>query len=392
MQQERFLVGAVQRVDPLLVLAGAERRDHDRLRFTAGEQRRAVRTRQHADFGDDRTHGHEIAAVDALRSVEDVPANDLAFEFLEHACDLRHRAFRIVDAVRKEMRHRLLLDGGDGVLTFGLARDRIGGAQILFHDAEHFLLDRGDVRRIELARLLGGFFRQIDDRLDHRLEMPVAEHHGTEHDVFGELLGFQLHHQHGVLRAGDDEVELALGHLVDGRVENVFAVGEADAGAADRAHEGRTGERERGGSGDHRDDVGIIFLVVRERGDDHLRVAAPAVGEERTDRAVDQARGERVLFGRSAFALEEAAGDAARGVVFFLVVDRERQEVDAGLRCFCRDDGRDHGGFAVGGDNGAIGLARDFSGLEGELAPAPIEFNSADIKHVFRLSWFRTKV
>ena len=66
MQQERFLVGSVQRVDPLLVLAGAERGDHDRLRLAAGEQRRAVRARQHADFGHDRADRDEIAAVDAL--------------------------------------------------------------------------------------------------------------------------------------------------------------------------------------------------------------------------------------------------------------------------------------------------------------------------------------
>jgi hypothetical protein len=36
----------------LLVLAGAERGDDQRLRFAAGEQRRAVGARQDADFGE----------------------------------------------------------------------------------------------------------------------------------------------------------------------------------------------------------------------------------------------------------------------------------------------------------------------------------------------------
>jgi hypothetical protein len=53
-QQEGFLVGAGQRVDVLLVLAGAERGDHDRLRLAAGEQRRTVGARQDADFRFDR--------------------------------------------------------------------------------------------------------------------------------------------------------------------------------------------------------------------------------------------------------------------------------------------------------------------------------------------------
>ena len=38
----------------LLVLAGAERGDDQRLGLAAGEQRRAVGARQDADFGDDR--------------------------------------------------------------------------------------------------------------------------------------------------------------------------------------------------------------------------------------------------------------------------------------------------------------------------------------------------
>jgi hypothetical protein len=55
----------------------------------------------------------------------------------------------------------------------------------------------------------------------------------------------------------------------------------------------------------------------------------------------------------------------ARRVVFLGIVDRQRQEVDAGLWLLGRDHGRDHGGFAVGGDDGAVGLARYFSGFQG---------------------------
>ena len=160
----------------------------------------------------------EIAAVDALAGVEDVPAHDLGFEILEHAGDLLHRTLGIVRAVREEMRHRLLLDGGDRILPLGLARDRVGLAQILLDDAEHFLFDRGGVGHREFARLLRGLFRQLDDGVDHRLEVPVAEHHRAEHDFLGQLLGFRFHHQHGVLacrrrpgRAGSPASRRAVG-------------------------------------------------------------------------------------------------------------------------------------------------------------------------------------
>ena len=62
-------------------------------------------------------------------------------------------------------------------------------------------------------------------------------------------------------------------------------------------------------------------------GRDDLHFVEEALGEQRADRAVDQARGQRLLLGRAAFALEEAAGDAARGVGLLDVVDREREEV-----------------------------------------------------------------
>ena len=45
--------------------------------------------------------------------------------------------------------------------------------------------------------------------------MLVAEHDGAKHDVLCQFLGLGLDHQHGVGGAGDDEVELALPHLVD---------------------------------------------------------------------------------------------------------------------------------------------------------------------------------
>ena len=386
-QQERLFIRPLQRVDELLILGGAERGHHQRLGLAAGEQRRAVGARQHADFRHDRTHGLQVAAVDALAGVEDVPAHDLGFQFLEHAGN-RELVVGRLGAFRKEVRHHLLFYGGDGVLAVLLLHDRIGGAQILLGERENFLFQRLVVGRDQIARFLGGLLGELDDRLDHRLEVPVSEHHRAQHDLLGQLLGFQFDHHHGVVGAGDDEVELAFRHLIDRRIEHVLVVDEADAGAADRAHEGRAGDRQRGRGRDHRYDVGIVFHVVREHGDGHLRVAAPAVGEQRTDRAVDQARGERVLFGRTAFALEVAARDAAGRVVFFGVVDGQRKEIDAFLGLLGRHHGGEHGGLAVGGEHGAVSLARHSAGLEGELAPAPIELNTMHIEHCHFLSWF----
>ena len=218
--------------------------------------------------------------------------------------------------------------------------------------------------------------------------MPVSEHHRAEHDLLGQFLGFRFHHQHGVIGAGDDEVELAFRHLVELRVEHVFVVDEADAGGADRAHERRARQRQRRRGSDHRQDVGIVFQVVRQSRHDHLGLTTPAFGEQRPHRAVDQAGGQRLLLGRTAFTLEIAAGNAAGGVSLLLVVDGERQEVDALAWALGGDDGGEHGGLAVGGKYGAVGLTRHPAGLEDELAPAPVELNPVNIEHCVFLSWF----
>ena len=86
---------------------------------------------------------------------------------------------------------------------------------------------------------MAAFSASLMMAVDHRLDMPVAEHHRAEHDFLGQLLGFRLHHHHGVLRTGDDEVELGFLHFVERRIEHVFVIDETDAGAADRAHERR---------------------------------------------------------------------------------------------------------------------------------------------------------
>ena len=157
---------------------------------------------------------------------------------------------------------------------------------------------------------------------------------------------------------------MTLGHLVERRIEHVLVVDKTDPCTADRPHKGRAGKRQRCGSGDHRDDVGIVLLVVRKHGDDHLRIATPAVGEQRADRAVDQARGQRIFLGRTALALEVAAGNSAGSVKFFRVIDGQRKKVDAFLRLLSRDDGGKHAGLAVSGKHGAVGLTRYSTGFQ----------------------------
>ena len=319
-EQEPLLIGPVERIDILLVLAGAQRCDDHRLGFAAGEQGRAVGARQHPDLSQDRAHGGQIAPVDAPLVVENVPANDLGLGVVERLFDLVWGKLRLGPLGRERGEH-LRLDGVDGGVALLLLGERIGGAQIRLAYVQDRLFDRGVIVRGEIARLLGGLFGQADDRLNDRLEPGVTGHHRLQHGLFGKLLGLQLDHENGVRGSRDDQIERRVLHLLDCRIDPDLALDDADARRPDRSHERHAGEGERGRGGDHRENVGIGLEVIGEDRGDDLRVAAEIIREQRADRPVDQAGGEGFAVGRAPFALEIAARNAARGERLFLVVD-----------------------------------------------------------------------
>ena len=255
-----------------------------------------------------------------------------------------------------------------------LAADLVGLAQLLFGQA----LDLGDEgfvlgRRGPVPDRLAGVAHQFVDRVDRDVGLLVAEHHAAEHDFLAQLLGFGLDHQHGGFGAGDDQVHLRILACGLARVQHVLAVDVADAGGADRAAERDAGDRQRGADADHGGDVGIDLGVERQHVDDHLHFVQEAFGEQRTDRTVDQARGQRFVFAGLGFALEEAAGDLAGGVGLLDVVDGQREEILARLGRLGGHHGGQHDGVFDVDDHGAAGLAGDFAGFQDDGLAAPLE-------------------
>ncbi len=129
-QHEGLLVGPLQRVDELLVIAGAERRDGQSLRLAAGEQSAAMRARQNADFRLDLADRLQIAAVDADALVEDVAADDRAFELLEHLARRAAASAASSPSTGANASPDPVLHSADGGVTFRLVRNRIGGAKV----------------------------------------------------------------------------------------------------------------------------------------------------------------------------------------------------------------------------------------------------------------------
>ena len=191
----------------------------------------------------------------------------------------------------------------------------------------------------------------------------------------GHLVGARLDHEDGLLGAGDDEVEVAaaLGQVGLARVDDEVAVDLADAHRADGRRQRDRRDHQRRGGAVHREDVVGVDVVHRERDADQLRLVAPVLGEQRAQRAVDHARGERRLGARAALALEERAGDLARGVHALLDVDREGQEVRVAEVAHGR--GAEDHGVALTDDDGAACLLGELARLEGDLGAGDVDRN-----------------
>jgi hypothetical protein len=147
---------------------------------------------------------------------------------------------------------------------------------------------------------LAGLRGEGVDAGDDLLDRGVAALERLDHLVFRHFLRARLDHHDAVLGAGDDEVERAALPLLEGRVDDEVAVGEADADAGERAALRNARQRQRRRGAGDREHVGIVVGVGRDDERDDLRLVAPAVGEERADRAIDQAAREHFLFGRLA--------------------------------------------------------------------------------------------
>ena len=124
----------------------------------------------------------------------------------------------------------------DAVVVFELAADphRLGQRD------EHLLFDLA----VEVVAdfLLGDLQLRLAGVVGERRRSPAticliaacAAFERLDDLLLGDFLRARLDHHQAVLAAGDDEIELALLALLEGRVDDVLAVDEADADAGDR--------------------------------------------------------------------------------------------------------------------------------------------------------------
>jgi hypothetical protein len=202
--------------------------------------------------------------------------------------------------------------------------------------------------------------------------------------------GADLDHVDPVLVAREDQVEIGVVHLRHGRIDDesraVIGVDAGDADGRGRALEGRVADRESSGSRGAGEHIGVVLAVVAHDEDLDLDLIDKAIGEERTDRAIDHPHRQDFFLVRGALALAEAARELAGGRRLLAVIDCEGEEIEAFTRLGANNR-RQNGASAVGREHSAIAQLGDLSRLEDQRAPAdfPLDPNRTESHSAFFL-------
>jgi hypothetical protein len=280
--------------------------------------------RQHPHLDGDRAHRVGVAAVAAHALAQDHLAHRALLDVLEHLAGVLVGGLEL----GRELLDHLGLHRLDRRVALALVGDAQRLAQAVAGGRLHALAELG---RHLLGRPL---HRRGDLDLGHQVALdlhqlldPLVGHGEPLGDrLLGHLEGAALHHHDRVFAPRHDHVQLAVLELLEGGVQHPLPLDAADAHRGDRAREGDAGKHQRhAGAGDPQH-VGVVLLVGADHGDEHLRLVGEAVGEERAQRAVDQPRRQDLLVRRAPLALDEAAGELARGVGPLAVFHREGEE------------------------------------------------------------------
>ena len=190
------------------------------------------------------------------------------------------------------------------------------------------------------------------------LTLAVAELDRADDFFFRRLLRARFDHHDAFGRADHHDVQLRRTHLVIGRIDDVLALDQSHADCADRAVERNVGNRQCRRGAVNTANIRIVLRVGRQHHRNDLGLAAESFGEQRADGTIDLAAGKNFFFARTAFALDESAGETSAGVGIFAVVHGQREEVDSLSRVGVGASCGQHDALSAAHDRGSMRLFR----------------------------------
>jgi hypothetical protein len=329
---------------------------------------------QYAHLAHDGPDLVQTPTVGTLAPLQDHPAHGV---LLDPAEDLAHvtALAGVVRVLLDELGQDVLLDRGQRLVALLLVLEG--------HGFGH--LGRGHSLDLLGQRLVGK-----DRRPGHLHRMDVLEElllelHQLADAFVGDPQSFKdlglrdldratLHHHDGVLRPGDNDVDVGVLELLEGRIQNPVP---PDPTHPDRSHEGverdlRHVERRR--RAEESQDVGIVLLIGADDPGHDLGLVHEALGEQGPQGTVGETRREDLLLGGAGLTLDEPAGELPGGVRLLPVFHGQGEEWEVRGPVLC-GHGHEDGGLSKLDQARPVGLPGHPAGLEGEVPSGKLSFN-----------------
>ena len=383
-EQEGIGTFAHQFIKNLRVTSGTQRCSNQCLRFTAGEQRRTVSTRQHASTHIQTTDHIFFTTVDTRFACQYAATNNV---FLDSVQNFTQFVFVQGFVFSKQRRDGFRFDDINLRITLLFVGDAVSIAQASFSQCSNARVQRFVYRlRLPVPTWFTGFFHQFIDVLNNNLLLFMTEHYCAQHLVFAQQFSFRFNHQNSGFSTGNNQIQFALFQLVLSRVQYVLVIDVTYASSTNRTIERNTRQRQCCGSTNHRDDIRVNLRVNRNHGGDNLNFVDEAFREQRANRAVNQTRDQGFAFAWAAFTTEEATRDTTSSVGTLLIVNGQREEVLTWFGFFLTNNGNKYRGVIHANHNSGSSLTSHHAGFQSHGVLAVLEFTNDRIKQCNILS------
>ena len=196
----------------------------------------------------------------------------------------------------------------------------------------------------------------------------VTKSNGRHHFLFAHFLHGPFHHGHGVGGCAYHQVHVGAGQVGGFGVNLKLAVDTCHAHFGNRAGKRNVGNRQRGRGGQGGQSVGLYFFIGRDEGNHYLHLVVVVFGEHRPQDAVDEAANQDFVVAQTAFAALKRAGNLAGRAELLLIINRQRQKINAVALARGRHHRGEQHGIAEANHDGSVGKFGQLAGFDGDNA------------------------
>ena len=362
-----------QAVQHLFITQGTQSGDGQNLGLATGKQAGTVSPRQQAHLAADRSYFLHLTAV----RTDFLLGNHAADDFLDN---LVQHIRNFLDCIRinlQEMLQCLCLDSGNMLVTSQLIRISHCliqlGSSILADSLLHVLRHS---KQLDLALFLTYSLLHLILESNDFLNFLMAKENCLKDNLLRQLIGTSLNHHYRITGPGNSQVQVGSLTLLHSRVDDKLTINTAYPDTSYRAKERNIRNSQGTGSTNHSSNLRCIVVLYGKDGSHNLHIVSIALREQRTDRTVNQAAAQNSRLARTSLSLYKTARNLADSVHLLLIVNGQREEVNALARLLRSGSSNQNNGLTITNQSSTICLLCHLAGLNGKRPAAKLHFKT----------------